>query len=573
MSATAFSQQWTRLLPAGEHLNADLLMTLTEDALNEYLRTHHAKDRDKYRTLIERSFEVDSGPRKFSLIIDGTSPIRLELPPFGTSRTKTSKARRIDQLFKSTRGWIRCDYPRAGSTPMADTDPPEPNIRIHCQGISFTLRWPFLDGSGFWRFETTVTAVAEGHVELAADDNHQWLRVVPTSIKLDAPDFRTLSRQIPIKAAGAKRGRDDQDYLQALRDLFIIALNIVANQYAPNLVASIELPAFAMGQKPLNVALVDLSNHMLTMALSLDRAALRTQNNQTVDERYSMFLAAVERDVERAGGLDKLLCKKTRVGKQVKLEPKTRAEVRRAMRAVNAFMLEQERKAKRLWNRPTTRRRRRASVQGGLGAAVNEYLLDALIADAMPTPVDRCTDWEGVLDVVRGRVCWWVQIFNPDASIQGTNVTGSVNVDVGGRIEACIKKFWDCSWRWECGSLLSLAVVGRPGIELELVHGKGVAFRAKVVGQLRLSTNLPEPFKSIVEFFVNLLIRAVQVIVNAVASAMIFDIVLPVLEFPDQNTKLELAPFSPFAYSRLPSHELLESRRNFVGFSVGVTGA
>ena len=95
------------------------------------------------------------------------------------------------------------------------------------------------------------------------------------------------------------------------------------------------------------------------------------------------------------------------------------------------------------------------------------------------------------------------------------------------------------SWRWECGRL-SLAVQGKPGIELKLEHGNGIAFKGKLTGRVVLLSNLPFPFNKVIEAFGGLISDLIMALVNALAALITFYILLPEFALPEQKTKLKL---------------------------------
>src|SRR5262249_23019795 len=134
------------------------------------------------------------------------------------------------------------------------------------------------------------------------------------------------------------------------------------------------------------------------------------------------------------------------------------------------------------------------------------------------------------------------------------------------------RKFWDCSWRWDCSDL-SMAVKGRPGIRLDLSQGDGVRVNARIYGSLVLETNLPWPFNEIIRAFSGIIWEVVKAIINSVLPHITVEIVPPRVSLPDQKTGLSLSGFTPFEMLR-DAHVPIEFRREkvvFLGIAVGVT--
>lgn len=167
-------------------------------------------------------------------------------------------------------------------------------------------------------------------------------------------------------------------------------------------------------------------------------------------------------------------------------------------------------------------------------------------------------------------MCYWSKFKDPDVHIQNSGIlVGSVNIDVGGAIEACVKKFYDCSWEWKC-SKLSLAVKGRPKIKLKLKKSKGVSLLAQLDGRLYLDTNLPWPFNKIVSGLSGVVWSFLKGFINILLVALSFVVIKPEFSLPNQLTKIKLRDFTPFYFERPKVAGNIDSKKRFIGYKGGL---
>jgi hypothetical protein len=577
-----YSQGWTEALKVHPDLPVDLIGSLREEAINHILEKHFQFDNARYTFVMQKTFNVNGLDRTFKITVRADSPIVVDLPPFTSTAKDPQMARRF-----SVGGWVKLETPPRSSKLMV---PPlsqrrtrlrkrattTPNVRVFCKSLSFQIEWPKLNGGGNWTWTPTpLTVVAEAVLELTLTQDGPILHVQVLQVKFDPVhpsevrnQISKMMRQLPHEERVALSECEEK-----FNDLLVIAMNIAATTYAPKLVYDIHLPVPVVANIPVKPSLLELGDKMVTLGLTVDRSALTARNVSLLQSTLASFEALLSQDIEDAGGLENIVIDGGLVSSGRKRPeevvfrsaPEIRAKLPRAM----SFLRALEKRVIRGQNRRHSEGRD-ASVPDGLGVGANQDVLTRFARSSMPTPVNKCTDWATMLDVVRGRICWWVHIFDPVVAIAGTSVSGQVSIDIGGEIDACVRKFWDCSWSWDCGNV-SLAVKGKPGIKLNLQAGAGISFYGQLIpGGLTLVSNLPWPFNKVIEALSSLVIDAITAVINAIAANIKVDILLNEFALPQQNTKLKFSDISPFAFLRQGS-QFTSAEKTFIGFSIGVT--
>ena len=209
------------------------------------------------------------------------------------------------------------------------------------------------------------------------------------------------------------------------------------------------------------------------------------------------------------------------------------------------------------------------------GVAINEYILDSLIrAIDLEPRKERCTKWVNVR-LIKGRGCYWTELKNPDMSISGdatrASISGSIYLDTGAKIEACVKRLIDCSWRWSCGEI-GLGLKGRGKISFKLnTTSAGVAITAKIDKLPKFDTKLPFPFDKIINAVLNLMLKGIQLIVNLALSMVQLKLVRAVYKLPDQNTLVVASAFKSGVLT-LPNNTQISEREKFLAITALVNG-
>jgi hypothetical protein len=576
------SQAWTDALNSHPDLPVDLIGSLREEAINHILAKHFQFDNDRYTYVMQKTFTVGGKDRTFKITIRADAPIVVDLPPFSLTAADSGMVKRF-----ASGGWVELEPPPRSSKLTAPPLPETrlrrgrktgatPNIRVFCKSISFVFEWPKLDGSGTWTFlPTPLTVVGEAVMELNLTQDGPILHLQLLQVKFDPVQFAKIRKQVSRMAKELHREEvlAPSDCEEKFNDLLVIALNIFGTTYAPKLVYDINLPVPVVAKLAVSPTLLELGDKIITLGLTANRTALTSRNAVLVQSTLAAYEALLRQDIEDAGSFERIVVKERRVSsgilKREEVIFRNASEIKVKLPRSTAFIEDLQKKVQETRAR-RPRGVRSPAVPDGFAVGANQDVLTRFATSAMPSPVNKCTDWVTVLDVVKGRICWWVHIFNPVVTITGTTVSGQVSIDIGGEIDACVRKFWDCSWSWDCGNV-SLALQGSPGIQLNLQTGAGISFYAQVMaGGLGLVTNLPWPFNKVVEYFSQIIIAAIIAVLNSVASLIKIDILLPEFTLPKQNTKLQFSDVSPFAFSR-QGGQFTPAQKTFIGFDVGVT--
>ncbi|WP_338548957.1 hypothetical protein [Roseovarius phycicola] len=571
----SFTSHWSNILAEGSNIGTDAIFSITEAALNNFFDKHHEYDKSLYTYKAERTFTYNGNNRKFTLLMRVEEPFNCDLLPF----TDHSKER--DAIWDGESGWVDLEEARELDTQLF-TNSDDDSIRVLAKRVSLKLTWPDLKGGKPHEFSFQVKIAATGQASLievpkeqntGSNENFYALSVRLTKIKFEQEmrlKIANALEQMAVKDIALKEAAGDQKFI----DLFIILINIVAARFAPKVVANVKLPTFEIGSEAAIPRMLDVSNDILSFGAGVNREALMEDARSEIATGLSTYYQALDEDIEAAGGVGELLYSNYSVDKNIEeLVPRPDKELSKMLTKSSGFitkletsLLEKELSDAVADDREATEVKQVAS---GVGVGVNEYLLDVAIDSSMPPDeAQKCTKWLSA-GVVRGRACYWTRFANPNIDIDGTDVKGDIDIDVGGALEACFKKFYDCSWDWKCGRL-ALALKGRPGIKIGLKKSSGIKFNAQLRGRLELETNLPFPFNEVVKGISRLVWEAVKVIINLVLRRINFTVVPDKIELPDQKTRLRLKNFAPFSFVRKPAVPLLPSQREFLGYSCDV---
>jgi len=570
-----FPQCWDKLLAQPSAASADVVFSITEDAINSYLQAHFASDNDKYHFAFTQSFQTSTGKsRKFDISLVARSALTIELPPLSQTRDPTG---REPIRLPST--------PRAPHLHAPADGSPDPNIRARLTRLALSISWDKLDGTGRWTWTPSeISADAECYVsliarapsptEVAAPSSH-YLSLTPISVTFSKTDRYQISAQFQAFINSLKPA--DQalvmsEAVDKFDDLMVIALNIVAARVGPQMVQNVQIPSPILLDRHVVPAALQLSDKQIAVALSFDRIGQSTINRVAIERGLARLDAAIHEDLAEYGNYAALAIKPgqptDRPISELELFSTDEILLRmtRTADVIDHLAAGIDLKLSRYTNVLSSIRFDRAGISGGLGLAVDEALLTGLAQEALPQAANGCSDWISILDTVRGRACYWARMFDANVTIAGTTVNGSVGVSAGGDLEGCIRKFWDCSWSWDCSSL-GLWVSGYPGITLSLKSGNGVAFSAQLTGQLSLGTNLPFPFDKVIAAVSGAIIQFIMAVINLFIGNTTIVIAPPALVIPNQKTKLLMTRFSAFGYQRPGGND---PRNRFIGYSVDI---
>jgi hypothetical protein len=574
-SVSTFEDHWQKILVSSGDAG-DIFASIREEAINHYLAKHFQLDRAKYSIKRALVCKVDD---------NGTTR---DLPVTITVSAKSPLIVNFDPFTERSGAPIKGNWTELGA-PEPSPNLNQGNIQVRVDQVAFSVEWPsvYTPGQKYVWSPSPILFEAEAYIQLTTinepdDESRHFLNLQLIKARFDRPERVILEQELdnlithlpPADAAIVVKHAVDK-----FDELLVIALNTAAVELAPRFAANLEIPVPVIAKKCLVPRSLLVSDNIATVSLGLAEEHLRAMADQALSRALTEVDLALQEDIAAAGGLRNLVVKD---GAQVnwedlealrKLEILSADDIASKLVRTREVASRQETRAHSDIQRSESRAAAVgitvANVKDGVGIALNEYLLNSLAATfARSSPV-HCTDWLP-LGAVRGRVCYWTRIYDADVSV-GENagnllVGGSVGVDVGGSVEGCVRKFWDCSWKWACAEL-RMAIVGRPGIELSLLQSKYIAFSAKIIGNLTLETNLPFPFDKVVEAVGSLVWEGVKAVLNVFLGQIQIVLVPPRLEIPKQTTAIVLSDFKPryFAYLGGP-----DSKKRFAAYSVGL---
>lgn len=572
-----YARHWNTVLQTGSKSATDIIASVTENALNRYLSEHHGNDTTKYVFEIERVFSLNPD-RKFKLTVKVQEPLVIDLPPFAPLEPP------FTDLFEP-KGWLDVEEKDSQNLPSTnpflkakDAQDNEVTIRIKCPALKFTMEWSRLNAPGNWEWTPDpIAVVAEAKLQLSKADNRWIIRIMPTRLKFNKasrPKLKMLARKAHQALSKDSEAPLD-DTAEKFYDLLLIALNVVGTEYAPRMVKNIEIPVPTINEKPVWPSFFDSTADTLTIGASLDTEGLMTKATALFSTELAKLRTYIQDDIDAKGGIDAMVLatRSPREGrKESDLVYRPKSDIRKDFVRTNEYLKKLRADARAPLSLPTARRKRAAksAISEGLAVAVNEYFFEALINGQLPRPESACSDWESILAAVRGRTCHWSDIHGFDLGINGVTLSGTINVRVGGALEGCIKKFWDCSWEWAC-TRLALGVKGTPRLILQLAQSNnGVAFDVRVQGNLDLESNLPFPFNHVLSFYFRVIETFVEAFVNLILSMIRIQIIAKEIKIPDQRTRLFLSKFTPFPFDRIQRASLPPERLKFIGYKVDV---
>jgi len=556
MSSAKFITLWNRILSAAGAQNVDLISSISLDTLNHVLQKHHENsvDRERYKYKMVRPLAGQAG-RNFTLLVDLTQPLQIAYEGDVT-------------VFSPAKGWAMLPgpFPLAGSGVTKPGDIPKPNIRVKIPAVVLHLTWPKVNGSGdnSWT-PSGLSAELAAYVSFVRFGGRVSLQIIPTAVSFSfAKVIAAAKRKEQARLTSDNLCADCE---QKFSDLLLIGLNEFSVELLPRLVQTIELPSIDVESIELHPTILDVAKEFISFGATMDAQQLLSNVQQQFGIALGALQYAAQADIQAAGGLDALVVERT--NKAGEMIYRSRKEVSKRMPKSNAVLedlrLSLQEKARGIPEGASSV----SAVSEGIALAFNEFFATAAVNCSLPPGEDKCGDDKTIIpETLKGHVCSWSHIDHGDVHFNGATIDVSVAVNFGGSIVACIRKFWDCSWGWDCHSM-GLSVKGRPAINLSLLaDGGGVRFKCKVdLGNLDLDTGLPYPFNKVVKFFFDLIMDFFEAILNLIGLAMSF-VVIPVsVPLPGQNTKVSFSNFNGFSYT---APAALGGRANFIGHTVSV---
>ena len=559
----------------------DIIASLSEKGINHFLSRIFEIDQGlpdaekKFTRTFERSFDTFDDQRKFKITLSLLKPVEVKLPPFtaGIFSGKKVSKKDLGNAF---------DYPTNGPNLTASYIEEQlvdkkSLVEIVASEVTVELEWPNLKpGQPPHKFKIPAfEVVGTAELELNQEGNDFFISIIPQSIKINISSA-VLSSIIAsrIKEIGAKE-LTTPECEQKFVDLFIIAANIVAYEQTPKLITSIKLPAPTIKDRPIQPSTFNISDNFLTMGFSIDKVNLQKFNENILSSKEMALDFALNTDIEKAGSLEKIVYQKVKGNKDgntllavvihgLENQLKQFQEVNTLIKKDKDYVasIENEEEYKYLNDVAFSAT---DTTDKSYAIGINEYFFDTIVDSSIPSPKHRC-EKERRLGPVKGYVCHWKSFRDPDISVnRNASVSGSVYLNLGGSIHACVKKFWDCSWRWQCGKL-SLGIAGRPKLDIALRKANGIRLVSKVnLGGLRVVSNLPFPFNKIIEFFGSLVFKVIEAFINSLAALLTFFVIRPDFEIESLHAKLLLRNFNSFYFKRSDGDEDI-TKNKFIAF-------
>ena len=569
-----FVSHWDNFFSDAINSNVDVIASMHEDGVNHFLRRHFEIDATlpiedrKFFQQFERKFKTFDDERLFKITLELKSPLEVRFPPFTYDKNNSNK-------------WQKVDYPTDSGLIAKNTEFDD-LIEIVAPSVTIKMEWPRLDGTNPpWSFTIPPFEVYSlSYLQLLKEDSEFFVKIIPKKIKLDIP------RQKFFEKIALKEFENNKELAKLFNeneekfvDLFIIAANIAAYEQTPKLVTSIKVPIPTIQERPLLPAAFDISNNIMTVGFGLDDTTLEQTNNEVINQKYQEFNFNLKQDIENAGGLYKMVYDDISLKRAHFAEPKAPEDFDKLLVNTNLYLDKLKNELEPLDSDSIGELEENDSLvsSGTFAFGVNEYLFDELARAALPSPKHDCTDSVRILDVVKGHVCSWTRFNNIDITISktptnGAEFKGECGIDIGGAIHACVKRFWDCSWRWTC-SKLRLGIKGRPGISLKVNSRpqNGIRLLAQVIqGDLRIVTNLRWPFNKVIEFFSSLVFKTIIAFINILAGVLSFVLLKPKFDMEDFKMSLRLKSFSNFYFERKGTDVPIEKKK-FIAFKTDLS--
>lgn len=360
-------------------------------------------------------------------------------------------------------------------------------------------------------------------------------------------------------------------------DLLVICLNIAAYEFGPSLIRAVEIPGFNVAGLPIYPAYLNLSSDLITIGAAVDQPRAEQQIQKMAVPMISTYLALLEEDLASIPDPASLFVHDGPPDDQGLNEEQVESILAQNLTRSRAYVAKIQQQSEQAFMRAITpvEKPRNAKlvmkVPEGIGVALDEYFVDTLLPRFFNKREEGVREGD-VLNAVKGGIRWWLRIGNADADFQNNDIVGSADIDVGGAIFACVRKFWDCRWNWECAEI-SLGLNGRPSVSLMTSNtNQGIAIRAQIVGKPSFTNNLPFPFNAVVNKFGDLVVDAIVAIINIILSLVVIVVIAVEIKIPDMKTKLKLSGFNRFMFQRDAAQPvaLPPNKRKFLGVKANV---
>ena len=549
-----FKKTWDSHLQQQQEIPIDLIASIKEDFINQFLDKHRSKDKDKYYHHIELPLYLDANENMthFNAFIN----IGGKVKPNGKPDNSNTAPFKIDfhNTDVITDPLVKYEYKEGVDYDSQNTPPHTfPNVSLKCENIGILLKWPKQDDSGE-DHEAMLNLYLDFRcrVDFIKNENRTSLKFIPTLVQIGATE------SIPGDTK--------------VQDLIIVLVNYIMKDQGPKFIREIEIPVIEMSKYKFLPNYIKIENDLLSVYMNRDVASIQSLADE-MQTHQKAFLGLVDQDLNEEKDIVKLIYG-TKVSKEFikcnsdddKLAVLEHSEIRsfdeifpKAQSYLANF--------KRTGNKSYLSAARNGQ---NIGIAVVEDFLDTIVRDSLPGSKESSTRTKSALDLIKGRIRTWVRLFNSDIEIAANGtLTGATQIDIGAMLEYKLREYYRCSTGWSKWKQIGLRVKGRPEMSVKVIRSnKGVGVDMDIdIRKLEVSTGLGR----LIDALVNALFQVFLYVVNGildVLEAILSFIIFPVeFELSQQRTKIKLSNVHQWRYNRTDT-VLRENEKRYLSFLI-----
>jgi hypothetical protein len=572
---------------------ADVIASVSEDALNDYLAAHRKLDSnyyDKFDSLKDPAtgasffdYEIIVGGDKSAQQNGTAAPLQISLfDTYGKAPRHTAQRHQIVYEYPPDNALtpVKPAPPKGGQK----ASPIKANIALTATNVNFYLSWPSSTGGTPWAEQVSgvnfelLARLTFTQEDVTNSTPTLALEIVPISLTINTTGLASLRRAVerrPQERAGAVAASDE------IRDLVIALISYFATTVGPSLVKSIPLPVLHIDKFDLLPRWLAIARKTLTVGASLDPQEAVNDAQEEIREFTRRYSACVQEDIAVAGGVENLvltvrsrrmIAAAKRAGLPVRgpLEFLTRREIMGNFKSTSRFLREhadhcKARVANQLRQQIPSGRRGRAAVSQGIAAAVDQFLLQTIVSQFGNTVRQAYTDWLSIFHVIRGRLGYRVAIGSPSIDInkQG-DLTGSVPIDAFAGLYYQTAEISKCKVVWGSTHTLGLGITGTP--EFTLASRKtsgGVSLLPSFdLSHVYLYTGYGFPIDDILKLLSKPLMDGIAGILDVLGVLLSFYVIPAQIKVGSQNTSVKLSNFTTSNY--VNSHAAKSERNNYL---------
>ncbi|MFK8060037.1 MAG: hypothetical protein AB8B78_08105 [Polaribacter sp.] len=534
-----FKTTWDSDLDKQKEIPVDLIASIKEEFINQFLEKHRSKDKIKYYHKIElplylndnnemkyfNSFINIGGKVKENGKPDNSNPVPFKID-FKNNNVITNPL--VEYNFKEG-----LDYDNQNTPPSIF-----PNISLRCENIGILLKWPKQDGSGDeHKAMLNLYLDFKCKVDFIKNENRTSLKFLPTLVKVGA------SEDIPGDPI--------------VQDLIIVLVNYIMKEQGPKFIREIEIPVIEMSKYKFLPNLIKIDDDLLSIYMNRDFESIQALTDD-IDSHQKTFLKLIDEELSEETSIVKLMFGEKVNDDVLKCANDDEKLIILEKSEIKSFD-EIFPKTKTFLNHFSKKDLTKKSFENStktnqnIGIAIVEDFLDTIVRDSMPGSKEKSTKTKKALDSIKGRIRTWVRLFNSDIEVSSDGkLKGSTQVDVGAMLEYKLREYYRCSTGWSKWKKVGLRVKGRPELSVKVIKSrKGVGIDMNVdLRDLELSTGLGK----LIDALVNLLFKLFVYIINGILDileAVLSFIVFPIeFELSQQKTKIKLSNIHQWRYNR-----------------------